>query len=146
MRRRESIQVELQIAPLIDVCFLLLFFFMATAKPKSAQAHIDAAIASLGSADDSFPPIEEQRIQILDSGQVLWNEAVIERRESKELDVLSTGLHRLKFLADRSKSSVSVVIDPADKAPYQRIIDVMVACRKAGVTAITLATELSGGG
>ncbi len=139
-------QVELQIAPLIDVCFLLLFFFMATARPKSAQSHIDAAVASVGTTDQSFPPIEEQTIQILDNGQVLWNEAVMGRPESKDLPLLSTSLQRLKSIADRSNSSVSIVIDPADKAPYQRIIDVMVACQRSGVTDITLATGPHGGG
>ena len=146
MMRRELMQVELQIAPLIDVCFLLLFFFMATARPKSTQSHIDAAVASVGTTDQSFPPIEEQTIQILDNGQVLWNEAVMGRPESKDLPLLSTSLQRLKSIADRSNSSVSIVIDPADKAPYQRIIDVMVACQKSGVTDITLATEPHGGG
>jgi biopolymer transport protein ExbD len=68
------------------------------------------------------------------------------RPESKDLPLLSTGLQRLKSIADRSNSSVSIVIDPADKAPYQRIIDVMVACQKSGVTDITLATEPHGGG
>lgn len=139
-------QVELQIAPLIDVCFLLLFFFMATARPKSNESHIDAAVASVGTRDQSFPPIEEQTIQILDNGQVLWNDAVVGRPESKDLLLLSTSLQRLKSIADRSNSSVSIVIDPDDKAPYQRIIDVMVACRRSGVTDITLATEPHGGG
>ena len=139
-------QVELQIAPLIDVCFLLLFFFMATARPKSTKSHIDAAVASVGTTDQSFPPIEEQTIQILDNGQVLWNETVMGRPESKDLPLLSSSLQRLKSIADRSNSSVSIVIDPADKAPYQRIIDVMVACQKSGVTDITLATESHGGG
>jgi biopolymer transport protein ExbD len=146
MMRRELMQVELQIAPLIDVCFLLLFFFMATARPKFTHSHIDAAVASVGTTDQSFPPIEEQTIQILDNGQVLWNDAVVGRPESKDLLLLSTSLQRLKSIADRSNSSVSIVIDPDDKAPYQRIIDVMVACRRSGVTDITLATEPHGGG
>lgn len=144
--RRESIQVELQIAPLIDVCFLLLFFFLATASPNSSQSHIDTAIANVGITDQNIPPIEAQTIQILDNGQVLWNEAVIGRAESGDLPLLSSSLRRLKSIADRSRSSVSIVISPADKAPYQRIIDVMAACRKSGVTDITLATEPDGGG
>ena len=145
MRRRESIQVELQIAPLIDVCFLLLFFFMSTARPRSSQSYIDTAIANAGTTDQSFPPIEEQTIQILDNGAVLWNEAVMSQPSSKDLSLLSISLRRLKSIADESKSSVSIIIDPADKAPYQRIIDVMVACRRSGVNEITLATETHGG-
>ena len=145
MMRRESTQVELQIAPLIDVCFLLLFFFMATASPKSSRSHIDTAVASFGTTDQSFPPIEEQTIQISDNGEVLWNEAVMDQPASKDLPLLSTSLQRLKSIADRSSSSVSIVIEPGDNAPYQRIIDVMVACRRSGVTDITLATEPHGG-
>lgn len=143
--RKESIQVELQIAPLVDVCFLLLFFFMATARPKFELNHIDVAVASMSDAGESFPPVEEQTIQILDNGQVLWNEALMGLPDSRDLAALSTSLQRLKSVADRSKSTVSIVINPADKVAYQRMIDVMIACQRSGVTNITLATEVSGG-
>lgn len=143
--RRQSVQVEMQIAPLIDVCFLLLFFFMSTAQPKFSHASLDMAVASFGTADDNFPPIEEQTIEILENGRVRWNESIMDRPENKDLELLSTSLRRLKLIADRAKTSVSIVINPADNAPYQRIIDVMIACRRSGVTDITLATDLSGG-
>ena len=146
MKRTESFQVELQIAPLIDVCFLLLFFFMATARPKSTESHVALELARSGAEEDSFPPIEQQRLEILENGQVMWNESPTDRADSKDLFVLSAGLRSLREVADRAKSPVSVIINAADKAPYQRIIDVMVACQRSGIAEITFATDSVDGG
>lgn len=137
MRRIDSPQVELQIAPLIDVCFLLLFFFMATAVPEKKDGRMDMALSRLGFTEESFPAIEEQRLKILDTGEVLWNEAHIDSAENTELPLLSEGLKRLKAVAEISKAGVSVIIEAEDKASYQRLIDVIGACQRSGATAIT---------
>lgn len=137
MRRIDSLQVELQIAPLIDVCFLLLFFFMATAVPEKKDARMDMALSRLGVTEESFPAIEEQRLKILDTGEVLWNEAHVDSAEDTELLLLSEGLKRLNTVAEISNAGVSVIIEAEDKASYQRLIDVIGACQRSGVTAIT---------
>ena len=141
MKRIESVQIELQIAPLIDVCFLLLFFFMATAVPNKKEGHIQSPLPHPGITDESFPPIEEQHLKILDDGHVFWNEAQVDGPDSVELPALSEGLRRLKAVSDRSSSAVSVIIEAGDKSPYQRLIDVIVACQKSGITSITLSSE-----
>lgn len=141
MKRIESAQIELQIAPLIDVCFLLLFFFMATAVPNKKEGQVEIPIPHAGSTDEVFPPIEEQHLKILDNGQVLWNEAQVDGPDSAELPSLSEGLKRLKAISERSSSTVPVIIEAGDKSPYQRFIDVIVACQKSGITAVTLSSE-----
>ena len=141
MKRIEAAQIELQIAPLIDVCFLLLFFFMATSVSNKKEGRFDMPIPQAGSTDESFPPIEEQHLKILDNGQVLWNEAQVDGPESADLPSLCEGLKRLKAISDRASSSVSVIIEAGDKSSYQRFIDVIGACQKSGIHAITLSSE-----
>ena len=141
MKRIEAAQIELQIAPLIDVCFLLLFFFMATAVPNKKEGKVEIPVPQVGSTDESFPSIEEQHLKILNNGQVLWNEAQVDGPDSAELPSLSEGLKRLKVISERSNSTVSVIIEAGDKSPYQRFIEVIVACQKSGITAVTLSFE-----
>ena len=44
MRRAEHPQIELQIAPMIDVCFLLLFFYILTSKPVKPEADMSMTL------------------------------------------------------------------------------------------------------
>jgi biopolymer transport protein ExbD len=140
MRRTDSPQVEMQIAPLIDVCFLLLFFFMATAVPNKKEGLIEMPLQRAGSTDESFPPIEEQHVRILESGLVLWNDAALNQSDRTDLRALSDGLSRLRVVAENSNSAVSVIIEAEDKSSYQRLIDVIVACQKSGITSVALAS------
>jgi biopolymer transport protein ExbD len=44
MKRTEHSQIELQIAPMIDVCFLLLFFYILTSKPVKPEADMSMTL------------------------------------------------------------------------------------------------------
>jgi biopolymer transport protein ExbD len=66
-------------------------------------------------------------------GVVTFNESAIDGREDREMPKLRG---RLKALIEASPEQ-SVIIRPNDKAPYQRIIDVLNACGAERVKNLT---------
>ena len=74
MRRTEHPQIELQIAPMIDVCFLLLFFYILTSKPIQPEADINMTLPGTVAQEESLEIPDEQRISILEDGQIVLND------------------------------------------------------------------------
>ncbi len=142
MKRADHPQVELQIAPLIDVCFLLLFFYILTSKPTPSEK--DLALLLPGTAQQEAPleiP-DEQRIEILESGQIVLNQEPLDTPDSAELPQLHTLLRRLAQSAAANKTTALVTLDAHDRTKHQRLIDVLNACANAGIASVTFADEL----
>ncbi len=139
MRRIEHPQVEMQIAPLIDVCFLLLFFYILTSKPDKPEGDLNLRLP--GSVDQEvaldFP--DEQRIEIHANGQVVLNEEPMDRPENRDMPRLRSVLTRYKEAAMHNRSKALVTIWAADDAVHQRIVDVLNACAQASITEVTFA-------
>lgn len=141
LRRREVQMVEMQMGPMIDMVFLLLVFFMVTAKPIKQESDINIGLPGTVSAEESIDIPDEQRIKVLESGQVLLNDQPMDSPTSKELPTLLGTLKRFKESADANKSEALITIDAEDGSLHQRIVDVMNVCAKAEITGITFADE-----
>jgi biopolymer transport protein ExbD len=87
---------------------------------------------------------KRQRIQILADGQVVLNELRMDSPTDSTLPTLLATLVRFKKSADAAKSEALVTIDPDNDTTHQRIVDVLNACAKAGITGVTFADEASG--
>jgi biopolymer transport protein ExbD len=141
MKRAEHLQVELQIAPMIDVCFLLLFFYILTSKPAKPESHIGLTLPGTVEQEQALDLPDEQRLTIQPNGQVLLNEQPFDSPASRELPTLLQTLSRLRETTAANRSAALLVIDAADSASHQRIVDVLNACSSAGITHVTLATS-----
>ena len=139
MRRIEHPQVEMQIAPLIDVCFLLLFFYILTSKPVAPESELGLSLPGTVAQAEPVELPDEQRIEILDSGQIVLNEALLDPPDKRELKQLLAVLCRYKQTADANKAPALVTVDAADHTTHQRIVDVLSACAQAGIKQVTLA-------
>ena len=53
VRRRDQQLVEMQMGPMIDMVFLLLVFFMVTAKPIKQESDISLGLPGTVSAEES---------------------------------------------------------------------------------------------
>ncbi|HEY5792827.1 MAG TPA: biopolymer transporter ExbD [Chthoniobacterales bacterium] len=144
MKRIEHAQIELQIAPMIDVCFLLLFFYILTSKPVKPEADMSMTLPGTVAQEESVDIPDEQRIQIQDSGQIILNEMPIGAAGDSRLEKLVTTLKRFKESTDANKSTAMVTLDAMDTAPHQRIIDVLNACAAAGIQGVTFADNAAG--
>jgi biopolymer transport protein ExbD len=141
MRRTENPQIEMQIAPMIDVCFLLLFFYILTSKPMKQEADMSMTLPGTVSQEESLEIPDEQRISILEDGQVLLNEQPMDDPHSLDLPTLLRTLMRFKETADANKSEALITVDAVDDSHHQRIVDVLNTCARAGIRGVTFAAS-----
>ncbi|MEI6034981.1 MAG: biopolymer transporter ExbD [Verrucomicrobiae bacterium] len=139
MRRAEHPQIELQIAPMIDVCFLLLFFYILTSKPVKSEADMDMTLPGTVEQEQALDIPDEQRITIQDSGQIVLNELPLDKPDSRELPALLSILKKFKATADANRSEALITVDVSDNAVHQRVIDVLNSCAQAGIQGVTFA-------
>lgn len=138
-RRRRTSLVEMQMGPMIDMVFLLLVFFMVSAKPVKPEMDIPLGLPGQVAQDEAVEIPDEARILIQPDGTVILNEQPLDQPDSRSLPELVAVLDRFKKAADASRSKALVTVAPHDTVPHQRLVDVLNACAEAGITGVTLA-------
>ena len=124
---------------MIDVCFLLLFFYILTSKPVKPEADMSMTLPGTAAQDVALDIPDEQRITIQENGQVVLNDLALDNPASKELPALFSTLKRFKQSADANKSEALITIDVDDSARHQRVVDVLDVCARAGIRGVTFA-------
>lgn len=125
-------KVELQIAPLIDVVFLLLIYFMVTTALIKKEADISFMLPAKVEQDEPLDLPMEVTIEIAQGGEVLV-EGVNFPASDKELLSLATRLTEFRQSTEDAGSELIVNIAPNDEVPHARIVDVMNACAIANI-------------
>ncbi len=125
---RSRIQGELGMAPLIDVVFLLLLFFMLTSTFTDPQA-IDLTLPTSSSGNDA--PETPIAVAIDDGGVVFLN------GESVTLDALEAAIAE-QLGADADDT---VTLSSDDDVRVQRMVDVIDRIRAAGARNLAFATS-----
>lgn len=121
----------LQIAPMLDVMFVLLMFFMVMAGQQVKEAELGVSVP--GSGQPSTTAKTPVTIRIAPDGVVTFNDTPVDSREDREMPKLRG---RLKNLIE-AFAEQSVIIRPNDRAPYQRVVDVLNACGAERVKNLT---------
>ena len=139
IRRKDVQTVEMQMGPMIDMVFLLLVFFMVSAKPIKQESDINIGLPGTVAQEEALEIPDEQRIQIQPNGQILLNDQPMDASQSPELPALISTLKRFKESADSNKTEALITIDADDAANHQRIVQVLNACAQAKITGVTFA-------
>jgi biopolymer transport protein ExbD len=139
LRRKDTQAVEMQMGPMIDMVFLLLVFFMVSAKPIKQESDVNIGLPGTVAQEEALDIPDEQRIKIDPAGQVILNDQPIDSPQSPDLPNLTATLKRFKESADANKSEALVTIDADDQANHQRIVTVLNACAVANITGVTFA-------
>ena len=125
----EGTNLKQQVAPLIDVVFLLLIYFMVT----SSLIKKEGDVAFQWPARDLNPVLAvpvEAYISIAADGTVTVDGMVFSGSD-RRLDGLSVQVAGLQRMAEEQHSSFLVTLAPEQEVLHYRILDVMDAC--AGV-------------
>jgi biopolymer transport protein ExbD len=139
IRRKDVQTVEMQMGPMIDMVFLLLVFFMVSAKPIKQESDINIGLPGTVAQEEALEIPDEQRIQIQPNGQVVLNDQPMDSPASAEMPALLTTLKRFKESTDSNKTEALITIDADDAANHQRIVQVLNACAQAKITGVTFA-------
>jgi biopolymer transport protein ExbD len=139
VRKRRHQTVEMQMGPMIDMVFLLLVFFMVSAKPIKPESDIPMGLPGQVSQEEAVDIPDEARVIIEPGGQVVLNEQQLDTPADTSLPELRAVLERFRKSAENARSDALVTLAPHDTVPHQRLVDVLNACAEAGITGVTLA-------
>lgn len=139
-KRKQSSEVNLgfQIAPMIDVVFVIMLFFMAmVGAMKIENAHNTKLPGTVQVETSDTPMPDEIAIRIEDDGQVYLNDDPLDAPETKDLLELAGNLSQLRESSQASRSEVLVTIYANEQAKYERVIDVLDALGRAKIANVT---------
>ncbi|MDR3090091.1 MAG: biopolymer transporter ExbD [Desulfobulbaceae bacterium] len=131
-RRNRQAAVELNMAPLIDMVFILLIFFLVTTSfVKETGIEVNRPAAATAVARDKATLL----VGIDAADRVFF--------DNREIDVRAVRANIERALAENPEGSVVVVAD--EKSSTGAAIQVMDGCRLAGAASVSLAAKLPQG-
>ena len=137
---QEQLAVGFQIAPMIDVVFVIMLFFMVMVGSVKVERELKSQLPGLAppSADAPQEMPDEIIVGVEESGAVTLNEEEFDsNRPDKKLPDFTSTLMRLKQEADNRNAKVIVTIQAEEQATYERVIDVLNALAVAKVANVT---------
>ncbi|MBN1673262.1 MAG: biopolymer transporter ExbD [Kiritimatiellae bacterium] len=130
-------QMELQIAPLIDMVFLMLIYFMVAASLMKQEADLGISLPGLVPQSQVIKMPDEQIIVIGKDGNVELNGRIFGSPDKRELPELKLTLARFREAAESANTKAMVTIQADDDVEHARVVDVMNACAGAGIVHVT---------
>jgi biopolymer transport protein ExbD len=127
---QEDGDVGLQIAPMVDVVFVLLLFFMAAAGSQQVSRELSSNLPS----HTPCRPGTVIPIEILADGRVQVNGRMFDSTSTRELPELTAWLAQT---IEKFGPNDPVIVYPSPQTTHQRVIDVLNAATAAGVTKLT---------
>ena len=119
---------ELQFAPMVDIIFLLIVFFLCASTFNPAEAEFPVPLGG------GLPPTgDEVEIEILADGGVVINEREYDSPTSPVLPQLRALLARLVAVYE----DVPVIIAPDSDVSHGRVVEVLNACAASQATNIS---------
>jgi len=127
-RSGQSDSVELNMAPLIDMIFILLIFFLVTTSfVKESGVDVVRPLAQTAEAKDKTNLI----LAVTADGEVYI--------EKRAVDIRSVRSHMERFLSETPQGTVVITADTASMTGI--VIQVLDACRQAGVKNVSVAAR-----
>jgi biopolymer transport protein ExbD len=134
--------LQFQIAPMIDVIFILILFFMCSAGAVKTELQLASSLPGTATSDIPISLPDEQVIQITNGGQVILNDRPYDTDlKSHDMPQLVAMLQRFLEASVASKTEAMVTVTPEPYANYQRVIDVMNACAIAKIKNVSFRME-----
>ena len=138
--RATNEDIGFQIAPMIDVVFVILLFFMVKIGSRQIESSIPAQLP-MAETPDSIPGLTalEETVEIDENGALMHNQEILD--PTRDLPQLKERMHRLALQSQADKTPVLVTICPQSDTSYSRIVNVLETVHSAGVTHLTLSVS-----
>lgn len=136
----EAPNLGFQIAPMLDVVFVILLYFMVLAGTVKIEFEIKTtlpgSVESSSSASADEPP-EEVTIGISEEGEVSLNEDPIGAPNDTHLNELYIQMRQLADAASQASQKIIVTVAAEETVKYDRIMNVLDVLAKAKVSNVT---------
>lgn len=135
----DQVNMGFQIAPMIDVVFVIMLFFMVMAGAVKVERELKSALPGLAPPDPTQEQVmpDEIIVGVEESGSVTLNEEELDAPTDKSLKNFTYSLNRLKQEADNRGAKVLVTIQAEEQAKYERVIDVLNSLAKVKIANVT---------
>ena len=123
----------LNLTSMIDVLFLLIIFFMVGTKFIESERQIDLKLPQVkpGPALSTAP--EKKVVNVYKDGQITLDRKTLTLKE----------LTRRLAAARSQYPALGVLVRGDGAAPFQRIADVLRACKQAGIADLAISVEMA---
>lgn len=140
VQAEEAPNLGFQIAPMLDVVFVILLYFMVLAGTVKIEFEIKTtlpgSVESSSNASDAEPP-EEVTIGISEEGEVSLNEDPIGAPNDVHLIELYAQMRQLAEAASQASQKIIVTVAAEETVKYDRIMNVLDVLAKAKVSNVT---------
>ncbi|MFA5689635.1 MAG: biopolymer transporter ExbD [Kiritimatiellales bacterium] len=130
-------KAELQIAPLIDVVFLLLIYFMVSSTLIKSEADLSLALPGAVAQSEAVAIPDEQIIEVGENGAIIMNGRIYTAPDKSDLAELEYTLVRYAEASRMVNVPAAITIYADDEALHERVVDVLNACAGANIKNIT---------
>jgi biopolymer transport protein ExbD len=120
-----------QMAPMIDIVFQLLIFFIVTGQLSKSETELDVSVPTTAEGAEADRVQGEKIINVLSDGRVIVDKTPLSQ---EELFVM------MKKLSELYKNQ-PIRLRADAKTEYQHVINVISTCTKAGIWNISFATQ-----
>ena len=125
--------IGFQIAPMVDVVFVLMLFFMASAGVQVVEKELSMNLPS-GVGKPSDVPSTPIFVDISSDGRVSVNDQALGNKDDKNLQALRDFFkHSIEQYGDKDP----VIVRPAPETTHERVMDVLNAAAASKVTKLT---------
>lgn len=128
---RQPESAGMQLAPMIDIVFLLLIFFIVTWQFSRSETELDVSVPTAEQGEELTRPMGEIIINILEDGSIKVEGVVVDLAQLRD---------KLKVIAVNFENQPVRIRGDGD-VTYQRIVEVIDTCQKAGIWNISFATQ-----
>ena len=130
----EDGDIGFQIAPMVDVVFVLMLFFMASAGEQIVEKELTMKLPSGRTTADPGDVSTPIIVDISGEGQVTVNDQAMGNKEDKKLTALKEFFTKsIAQFGDKDP----VIVRPAPETKHERIMDVLDAAAAAHVSKLT---------
>lgn len=133
----EEDALELNVAPLIDMVFLLLVYFMVTASLVRSEADLSIRLPGMLAQPKAVEMADEQIIEITENGRIFLNGREYDKGSEQMLPELAGLLVRYRMACEAAQTEALITISPDNETRHQRVIDVLNACAAADIKNVT---------
>src|SRR5438876_11973795 len=128
-RQNLSTLSEINVTPLLDLAFVLLIIFMIT--PPLLESSMNLVIPSSGAKNPPISSSQVQTVSIDRTDTIRFNNQVV------DFETLSTQLTQV----NKTNPDVAIVIRPDRDLPVQKVIGLMEALQRTGMSKVCIATR-----
>lgn len=128
----EPESADFPLAPMIDVVFLLLIFFIATMQYAQKERELNVSVPVAEEGADARQTVGEIIVNVRDDGSV-----VVDSSEMTQ-DQLYEKLTRIAAVYKNQ----AIRIRGDGKVEYQKIVEIIDVCQKAGIPNISFAAQV----